>query len=391
MAPSVNLMTLSADELAALGRELEWPRYRVQQVLRWLYQRRVTAVSAMTDLSKPDRARLAEMAHIATLALGSDRTSEDGTRKFIFRLDDGKAIESVLIPDSGSGRSALGGAPSRGNDRLTLCLSTQVGCTLDCAFCLTGRMGLQGNLKAHEIVGQVLAVQREIGKGRVLTNLVLMGMGEPLANLDAVEDAIHRLTNQPWGLAFSPRRITLSTAGLAPRLKRVAELGVNLAVSLNATTDSQRDRLMPAVNKAYPLATLMKACRAFPLKPRRRLTFEYVLLHGENDTEQDAVRLAHLVRGLRCKINLIPFNEFPESPFRRPADEAILRFQSVLTRGGLDAFIRKSKGRDILGACGQLGTIPPAASLLHPVRQGKGTSDGRASTRRIFVAEGACR
>jgi 23S rRNA (adenine2503-C2)-methyltransferase len=357
-------MRLSADEMAALGRELDWPRYRSHQVLRWLYQRRVAVVSAMTDMSKDDRARLAERAYIDTMQPASGRTSEDGTRKFIFRLDDGKVIESVLIPDE---------------DRLTLCLSTQVGCTLDCAFCLTGQMGLQRNLKAHEIIGQVLAVESEIGKDRSLTNLVLMGMGEPLANLDAVEDAIHRITNQTWGLGFSPRRITLSTAGLAPRLKRVAELGVNLAVSLNATTDSQRDRLMPAVNKAYPLATLMKACRAFPLKPRRRLTFEYVLLRGENDTEQDAVRLTRLVRGLRCKVNLIPFNEFPASPFRRPADETVLRFQSVLTRAGLDAFIRKSKGRDILGACGQLGTIPDG-SLLHPEREGK-----------ILTAEGVCR
>jgi len=193
--------------------------------------------------------------------------------------------------------------------------------------------------------------------------VVLMGMGEPLANIEAVEEAIRRLTDTTWGIGFSPRRITLSTAGLATRLARVANLGVNLAVSLNATTDAQRSRLMPAVNRAYPLDMLMKACRTFPLKPRRRLTFEYVLLEGENDTERDAVRLAMLTKGIRCKINLIPFNEFPGSRFRRPSDHVVLRFQAVLDRHDIAAYIRKSKGRQILGACGQLGTLPGSLPL----------------------------
>jgi len=369
-------MTLSANEMATLAVKFGWPRYRTHQVLRWLYQRRVTDVDAMTDLSKADRARLAEQAHVVALTPASVRTSADGTQKFIFRLDDGKEIESVAIPDGGSGRGAFGGAPSRSNDRVTLCLSTQVGCTFDCAFCLTGRMGLQRNLKPHEIVGQVLAVQGELPGDRPLTNLVLMGMGEPLANVDAVEEAVRRLTDRTWGVGFPARRITLSTAGLAPRLRRVVEMGVNLAVSLNATTNSQRDRLMPMVNSTYPLETLVKACRAFPLKPRGRLTFEYVLIGHENDTTQDAARLVKLVHGIRCKINLIPINEFPESPFRRPSDGAVLRFQAVLTRAGLDTFIRKSKGADILGACGQLGTISPAFSLINPVRSGPVRSAG---------------
>jgi 23S rRNA (adenine2503-C2)-methyltransferase len=349
MLSLLDLMALSADEMAAFTRKFGWARYRAHQVLRWLYHRRITDVDAMTDLPKADRARLAQHAYIGALTPESIRASEDGTQKFLFRLDDGKGIESVVIPDE---------------ERLTLCLSTQVGCALDCAFCLTGRMGLLRNLTPQEIVGQVLAVQRLLPPETRLTNLVLMGMGEPLANLHAVVEAVHRFTNRTWGLGFSPRRITLSTAGLAPRLKHVADMGVNLAVSLNATTDVQRNRLMPAVNKAYPLETLMTACRAFPLRPHRRLTFEYVLLAGENDTEQDAVRLVKLVRGLRCKINLIPFNEFPESPFRRPSDETVLRFQAVLTRNGLDAFIRKSKGRDILGACGQLGSLSESASWI---------------------------
>ena len=355
---TIDLMTLSAGETTDLVRDKGWPRFHTHQILRWLYQHRATDVDAMTDLSKAVRMQLAAEARISALTPTEVLTSEDGTQKFIFHLEDGKAIESVLIPDT----------PSHGNDRLTLCLSTQVGCTLDCTFCLTGRMGLLRNLKAHEIVGQVLAVQRSLSADIRLTNLVLMGMGEPLANADAVEEAIRRLTNQAWGIGLSPRRITLSTAGLASRLKRVATMGVNLAVSLNATTNEQRNRLMPAVSKAYPLQTLMKACRAFPLKPHRRLTFEYVLLKGENDSAQDAARLVKLVRGMRCKVNLIPFNEFPGSPFHRPADETILRFQSIVTGSGIDAYIRKSKGRDILGACGQLGTLSESAPLT-PIRQ----------------------
>ena len=352
----IDFIALSADELAALVRDWGWPRFRARQILRWLYRSRITDIAAMTDLSHADRTRLAAEARIGSLIPSEVLTSEDGTWKFIFSLEDGKRIESVLIPDTSS----------RSTDSLTLCLSTQVGCTLDCTFCLTGQMGLQRNLKAHEIVGQVLAAQRLLPTDRPITNLVLMGMGEPLANAAAVEEAIRRLTNQTWGVGFSPRRITLSTAGLSSRLTQVARMGVNLAVSLNATTNEQRNRLMPAVNKVYPLETLLAACRAFPLKPRRRLTFEYVLLAGVNDTAQDAARLVKLVRGIRCKINLIPFNEFPGNSHRRPSDESVLRFQAILTRHGLEAYIRKSKGRDILGACGQLGTLPDASVLVRP-------------------------
>ncbi len=357
---TTDLMALSAGDMADFVRDKGWPRFHTHQILRWLYQHRATDVDAMTDLSKTVRMQMAAEIRISTLAPTEILTSEDGTQKFIFHLEDGKAVESVLIPDTSTS--------PRENDRLTLCLSTQVGCTLDCAFCLTGRMGLLRNLKAHEIVGQVLAVQRRLNTDERLTNLVLMGMGEPLANADAVEEAVRRLTNRAWGLGLSPRRITLSTAGLTSRLTRVAKMGVNLAISLNATTNEQRDRLMPAVNKAHPLEALLKACRAFPLKPHRRLTFEYVLLRDENDSAQDAARLVKLIRGMRCKINLIPFNEFPGSPFRRPADETVLRFQATVTKSGIDAYIRKSKGRDILGACGQLGTLAEPPPLI-PVPQ----------------------
>jgi len=350
-AALTNLLELDLDAAERFVRDLGWPRYRAQQILRWLHRRRVRDVQRMTDLSDAERARLGTIARIGRLEDCQILRSVDGTRKYVARLEDRLLVESVVIPDA---------------DRLTLCLSTQVGCTLDCSFCLTGKMGLKRNLKAHEIVDQVLTVQDRLEAGERVTNLVLMGMGEPLANLEAVSDAIARLTNSSWGLGISARRITLSTAGVAPRLKHVAALGVNLAVSLNATTNEQRDRLMPAVNRVYPLVELLAACRDYVLLPRQRLTFEYVLLAGVNDTEQDAKRLTKLLNGMRCKVNLIPFNEFPGTPFTRPTDSAVLRFQSVLRRAGLDVFVRKTKGRDVLGACGQLGRLAgdPEPALL---------------------------
>jgi 23S rRNA (adenine2503-C2)-methyltransferase len=343
-----NLLTLDEPALEGFVQDLGWPKFRARQILRWLCQERIRDIGRMTDLSKADRDRLAAVASIDRLTDCEVRRSSDGTRKYLLRLEDGLVIESVLIPDAG---------------RLTLCLSTQVGCALDCGFCLTGQMGLKRNLAAHEIVEQALAVLDRLEPGERLTNVVLMGMGEPLANVDAVTDAIARLTNRRWGIGIPARRITLSTAGLASRLQDVAALGVNLAVSLNASTDAQRNRLMPAVNRLHPLNRLLAACRAYPLPPCRKLTFEYVLLAGENDSEQDARRLTKLLNGLRCKINLIPFNPFPGSPFRRPADRDVLRFQAVLRKAGFDALIRKSKGRDVHGACGQLG------ELVQPGRQ----------------------
>lgn len=337
-----NLLALDEPALEQFVNDLGWPKFRARQILRWLYQERVRDIERMTDLSKTERACLAAIVSIDRLSDCEVRHSSDGTRKFLLRLEDGLVIESVLIPDAA---------------RLTLCLSTQVGCTLDCGFCLTGQMGLKRNLTTHEIVEQALTALDRLEPGERLTNIVLMGMGEPLANFDAVAAAIARLTNRRWGLGIPARRITLSTAGLASRLQDVAKLGVNLAISLNATTDAQRDRLMPAVNRLHPLARLLAACRAYPLPPHRRLTFEYVLLAGENDSEQDAKRLTKLLNGIRCKINLIPFNPFPGNPYHRPADSDVLRFQTVLRKAGFDALIRKSKGRDVLGACGQLGQL----------------------------------
>ncbi len=340
MRRQTNLLALNQQDLGRLVAALDWPSYRTGQILRWIYQRRARAIGDMTDLSLKDRTRLAEIATIERARDCRTLRSCDGTRKLLLTLDDQRQVETVLIPD---------------DDRLTLCVSTQVGCMLDCGFCLTGTMGLTRNLKSHEIVDQVLTAQDQLRGEERLTNLVFMGMGEPLSNLDALSHAIACLTNRSWGLGWSPRRITVSTAGLAARLKDVGALGVNLAISLNATTEESRRRLMPAASQIASLKTLLAACRRYPLPPGRKLTFEYVLLAGVNDQPEDARRLTKLIHGLRCKVNIIPFNEFPGSPYRRPSEAAVSTFQTILNEGGLDAFIRKSRGRDVLGACGQLG------------------------------------
>lgn len=338
-----NLLSLGESDMAALVTDFGWPSYRTGQIFRWLYQRRARSIDEMTDLSQADRAKLRDRTTIGRSAGCLVFRSADDTRKLVLKLDDGLEVEAVLIPDDG---------------RLTLCVSTQVGCTLDCGFCLTGTMGLKRNLKPHEIVEQVFTAQEQLEADERLSNMVFMGMGEPLANFHATAEAIRRLTNKQWGLGWSPRRITVSTAGLASRIHDVAPLGVNLAVSLNATTEEQRARLMPAVNGMASLKTLLHACRRYPLPPHRRLTFEYVLLAGVNDREADAMRLVKLIRGITCKVNLIPFNPFPGSAFRRPSDRDVLAFQSIVRNAGIDVFVRKSRGRDVLGACGQLGDLP---------------------------------
>lgn len=337
-----NLLALTESGIAAFVASLGWPAYRASQILRWLYQERVRTFAEMSNLSQKDREHLTATCSIDRATDVQIFASQDGTKKFVLTLTDGKQVECVLIPDE---------------DRLTLCLSTQVGCTLDCGFCLTGTLGLTRNLRAHEILDQVLLAQDHLEPNQRLTNLVFMGMGEPLANLDAVADAVTRLTNHTWGLGFSGRRITISTAGLASRIKDVAPLKVNLAISLNATTDELRDRIMPAANRLHSLQALLAACRDYPLAERDRLTFEYVLLAEVNDRPEDATRLIKLLRGLRCKVNLIAFNPFPGSPYQRPSDAAIDLFQSTLRRGHVDAYLRRSRGRDVLGACGQLGRV----------------------------------
>ena len=349
-----NLCALDVAHVASLVSRLGWPAYRTRQILQWIYQHRIREIAGMSNLSLMDRETLGREAVLERLASPTLFQSADGTKKFLFSLKDGLTVESVLIPDG---------------ERLTQCVSTQVGCTLDCGFCVTGHMGLKRNLKAHEIVDQILTAQDQLRPGDRISSLVFMGMGEPLANFDELSEALTRLTDTEWGMGFPKRRITISTAGFSPRFHDVARLGVNLAVSLNASTAEQRDRLMPMMNRLHPLPDLLDACRAYPIPANRHLTFEYVLLQGENDSVDDAVRLSRLLRGIRCKINLIPFNEFPNSPFRRPADTVIAAFQMVLRQKGYDVFVRQNRGRDVLGACGQLGDLP-ALTVPAPLSTG---------------------
>jgi len=332
---------LSFDELKAnlVSRGLK--AYRAGQIISWIYQRYAVSFDEMTNISKIDRDQLAAVFSISTLTLLQAELSSDGTRKFLFKLEDGHTVESVLIPD---------------DDRMTLCISSQVGCQQACRFCLTGQGGFSRNLLFYEIADQVLEASRILkDEGtRRISNIVLMGMGEPLANFDEVIKAI-RLITSDRALGFSGRRLTLSTSGLVPEMDSLGRAGaqVNLAVSLNATTDATRDLIMP-VNKRYPLKELLAACRRFPLDPRRRITFEFVLLKGINDSEDDALRLTRLLRGIKCKINLIPFNPFPGSGLQRPGDPSVKRFQKILQDHHYTALVRESRGRDISAACGQL-------------------------------------
>ncbi len=312
--------------------------YRTGQILRWVYHRGACSFSEMTDLSKDLRRFLSETMAITQVETKQVQTSTDGSRKYLFRLHDGQHVESVLIPEPG---------------HWTLCVSTQVGCGMGCKFCLTGRGGLVRNLEPSEIVNQICAVREDLQGPDPLTNIVLMGMGEPLANYNSVVQAIGTITGNN-GLQFSSRRVTLSTAGLVPRIDDLGrDVKVNLAISLNAADNDTRSRLMP-INRTYPIEMLLSACRRFPLPSRRTIMFEYVLIAGVNDAPQDAERLAKLLRPLRAKINLIPFNPFEGTEFKTPEEGVILAFQEILLNRHYIAIIRHSKGRDICAACGQL-------------------------------------
>ncbi len=339
-AGKINLKNLSLPELEKLVASLGEKPFRAKQLASWLYNRGAASLAEMTDISKKLREELSAKAWISFLRPEKVLTSADGTRKFLFRLADGQKIESVLLVE---------------RDHLTLCLSTQVGCPLGCKFCLTGARGFQRNLESFEILDQILGVRATLASSAKIRNLVFMGMGEPLLNFDNVMRALEIICS-PQGLQFSHRRVTLSTAGLIPEMKKLLSRKnfVKLAISLNATTEEQRNFLMP-INRKYPLTELLQACRQISLPNREKITFEYVLLQGVNDTAADAFRLARLLKGLPAKINLIPFNEHPASPFKRPAEEAIQEFREILLAHGFTAVIRQSKGTDILAACGQLG------------------------------------
>src|SRR5262249_26998598 len=349
---------LTQAELEAWCVEQGEAAYRARQILTWVHRRGVSRFDEMVNLPKLLRAQLVEAFRIGRLVPASVAEAADGTRKLLFQLaaeaapsGRGAAVESVLIPQVDR--------PDGARDRLPLCIPSQAGGGMGCGFCATAARGLVRNLRPAEIVGQVRAAQALAAPER-LTNVVLMGMGEPLANYDAVVAAVELLTAE-WGYAISPRRITVSTVGLAPAIPRfIAETRVNLAVSLHAPTDRQRGRLVPG-HRRYPLATLLAACRAVPLAPRRRITFEYVLLAGENDADGDARALVRLLHGMRAKVNLIPFNPFPEAAFVPSPRGRVLRFQAILREHGIAATIRESRGGDIQAACGQLAAARPAA------------------------------
>ena len=334
----LELAELERQELEAHLAAHGHPRFRAAQIFAWVYRRGVLDPANMTDLPSPLRAELASTCRVSTPTVLSRERSEDGTEKFLLGLSDRQRVEAVFIPDTPAD---------------TFCLSTQVGCAMACAFCLTGKMGLSRNLTAGEIVGQVRALLAATGL-RSAYNLVFMGMGEPLHNYEATTKAI-RILADPQGLAVPPRRMTLSTVGLPAALDRLAQEPVmpNLAVSLHAPSDDLRARLVP-INRKYPIADVIEACRRFPLKRRSRITFEYVLLAGVNDRPSDAARLAGLLAGLRAKVNLIPLNAAPGIPFERPSDRAIDRFAKTLADRGVIVSVRKSRGRDIRAACGQL-------------------------------------
>jgi 23S rRNA (adenine2503-C2)-methyltransferase len=338
-APRPDLANLERGALESALDASGHKRFHARQIFRWIYKHGVTDVDAMTDLSRDLRATLARDFTLTTPSVAQRETSVDGTEKFLLRLADGKHIESVFIPDTPA---------------MTFCVSTQVGCAMACAFCLTGKMGLVRNLTAGEIAGQVRVLANALELRDKKFNIVLMGMGEPLHNYDETMRALRILADE-HGFDMSPRRITLSTVGLLPALARLAkeEVMPNLAISLHAPTDLQRGELVP-INKKYGVADIINACRQFPLNRRSRITFEYVLLAGVNDSPQDAKRLATLVAGMKSKVNVIPLNAAAGIPFDRPSDEAIDRFAKIVADHGVTVSVRKSRGRDIRAACGQL-------------------------------------
>ena len=340
-AAKIELKGLFPEELAQHVANLGLERYRTRQLIDWLYNKGVMDFASMTNLSKAVRARLDAQFNLLTLnRVEKIESASRDTEKFLFELPDKRRVESVLMRDG---------------KRRTLCVSSQVGCPLDCQFCATARMGLLRNLTAAEIIEQVLYAQRFLrARGDELTHVVMMGMGEPLLNFDQVIRAI-RLINLDYGAAIGIRRITLSTVGHVPGIAKLAreKLKIGLAISLNATTDVQRSQIMP-INRKWPIAELLSAVRAYYDQIKRWVTFEYVLLHGFNDTPEDAHRLIDLVRDIPCKINVIPWNPIADAPYQRPPQRAIDQFVTILTQAQLTATIRYSKGDDIEAGCGQL-------------------------------------
>ena len=334
-----DLAEMDLPELESALEAMGQARFHGRQLFQWVHKRGIADFGEMTDLGRELRGQLASSFRINTPELVRKETSTDGTTKVLLRLEDGQLIESVFIPDT----------PAN-----TFCLSTQVGCAMKCGFCLTGKMGIIRNLTAGEIAGQVRVLAGDLGMLDQRFNIVLMGMGEPLHNYEQTMKALRMLSSE-LGLAVTAKRITLSTVGVVPGIERLATepFMPNLAISLHATTEAQRNALVP-INRKYGLEQLLDACRRFPVKRRNRITFEYVLLNGVNDTPEDARRLVSLLHGIRGKVNLLPLNAAPGIPFERPADDRVDRFASILADHGITVSVRKSRGRDIRAACGQL-------------------------------------
>jgi 23S rRNA (adenine2503-C2)-methyltransferase len=355
-----NLLGLDQAEIVELVESLGEKPFRGKQLYHQIYRRQQLDFAEMTELSKFFRQRLVENFVLQTPDICRRSEASDGTVKYLFRLSDDRFIESVFIPEE---------------DRDTLCISSQVGCNVGCTFCMTARMGLERNLKADEILGQVLAVVKERQMERGSYSIVFMGMGEPLQNYKNVMKAF-RLMVDPQGMTLSHRKVTISTSGVVPVLRKMHHEKVfpNLAISLNATSNNLRDELMP-LNRRWNLEELIQTCREFPLEPRRRIMFEYVLLSGINDDDRDAERLVRLFKGLRPKVNLIPYNPNPGLPYQRPSEERIRRFREILVDNGVAVFMRKTRGDDIAAACGQLaygekiGTNPAEALGAVPAGQ----------------------
>lgn len=333
----LNFYSLTLEDLRQVLKQYGKEKFRAQQLYQWVYQRGVTDFEQMTDLSKAFRQELPNLFHFNLPDTVSDLKSVDGTRKFLFKVGGGHTVESVLIPSE---------------DRLTLCVSSQVGCNMACRFCFTGKQKMIRRLTSDEIVGQFVQAYKALNGEKAITNVVFMGMGEPLDNPDAVFKMVE-IVHSPWGFNFSRRRITVSTSGLVDKIPLIAKNKVRLAVSLNATSDEVRDFVMP-INKKWNLKELLSACKQYAEETGDKVTFEYVLLKGVTDSIEDARKLKQVVKGIPCKINIIPFNEHPGSGFERPDEETIQRFQNELMNLGLHVLRRRTMGRDIYAACGQL-------------------------------------
>lgn len=337
-----NFYSLTLEDLKAYLKGKGKEQYRAQQIFKWVYEQRVTDPEVMTNLSKDFRADMPKLLSFEMPPVLTHLKSVDGTQKLLFDMGDGQSVEAVVIPSEG---------------RLTLCISSEVGCNIGCKFCFTGKQKLKRRLRTEEIVGQFMQVHDRLGEGQRITNIVFMGMGEPLDNPEAVFKTID-VVHSPWGINLSRKKITVSTSGIVPEMWRVADAKVRLAVSLNAPSDEVRTQVMP-INRKWNTDMLLKACKDYTLATKDKVTFEYVLLKGVTDQVEHARQLVKLVKDVPCKINIIPFNEHPGSGYERPSDEAVEIFHKELMRLGAHVLLRRSMGRDIFAACGQLTSQIP--------------------------------